>query len=93
MTEKINITLPIVVLKLAGLSSEKLEEKSLLIWVLELYSEGKITLSKAALLLNLKVDEFHSEFQKRHLKHVGGPESIQEIQKDFDTIHDLTKDK
>lgn len=93
MTEKINIKLPIDVLKLAGLSSEKLEEKSLLIWVLELYSEGKITLSKAALLLNLKVDEFLSEFQKRHLKHIGGPESIQEIQKDFDTIYDLTKDK
>ena len=93
MTEKINIKLPIDLLELTGLSSDRLEEKSLLIWVLELYSEGKITLSKAALLLNMKVDKFLSEFQKRHLKHMGGPDTIQEVQQDFDTIQDLTKDQ
>lgn len=92
MTEKINIKLPIDILELTGLSSERLEEKSLLIWVLELYSEGKITLSKAAHLSNMKVDQFLSAFHKRHLKHVGGPNTIQEIGQDFDNLQDLTKD-
>jgi len=54
-----------------------------LIWVLELYSEGKITLSKAANLVLMKVDKFLSEFQKRHLKHVGGPANIKDVKKIF----------
>ena len=82
MVEKITIKLPADLLELTGLSSENLEEKSLLIWVLEIYSEGKITLSKAANLLNMMIDDFLLEFHKRHLKHVGGPESIQEAQED-----------
>jgi predicted HTH domain antitoxin len=86
MTEKINIKLPVDLLELTGLSFERLEERSLLIWVLELYSEGKLTLSKAATLVQMKVDKFLSEFQKRHLKHVGGPDTVQEVQKDFDKI-------
>jgi len=93
MTEKINIKLPVDLLELTGLSYESLEEKSLLIWVLELYSEGKITLSKAANLVHMKVDKFLSEFKKRHLKHIGGPVTIRDVQKDFDTIQDLTKDQ
>ena len=91
MTEKINIKLPVDILELTGLSFERLEERSLLIWVLELYSEGKITLSKAANLVQMKVDHFLSEFRKRHLKHVGGPQTLQEAQKEFDTIQDLSK--
>ncbi len=81
MIEKITIKLPADLLELTGLSSENLEEKSLLIWILEIYTEGKITLSKAANLLNMKVDEFLSEFHKRHLKHIGGPESVEEGEK------------
>jgi len=92
MLEKINVKLPVDLLELTGLSFERLEEKSLLIWILELYSEGKITLSKAANLVQMKVDNFLSEFRKRHLKHIGGPESVQEVQKDFDTIQNLNKD-
>jgi len=92
MTEKISIKLPVDLIELTGLSFERLEEKSLLIWVLELYSEGKITLSKAANLVQMKVDDFLSEFQKRHLKRVGGPKTLQEAQKDFDTIQSLTKE-
>lgn len=91
MTEKINIKLPVDLLELTGFSNEKLEEKSLLIWILEIYSEGKITLSKAANLVQMKVDKFLTEFQKRHLKHIGGPATVQEVQKDFDVIQDLTK--
>ena len=92
MTEKINIKLPIDLLELTGLSYESLEEKSLLIWVLEIYSEGKITLSKAANLVQMKVDKFQSEFKKRHLKHIGGPVTVRDVRKDFDTIQDLTKE-
>ena len=93
MTEKINVKLPIDLLKLSGLSFEGLEEKSLLIWILELYSEGKITLSKAANLMNMKIDVFLSEFQERHLKHVGGPINVQDAQNDMETIQKLTMDQ
>lgn len=93
MIEKITIKLPADLLELTGLSSENLEEKSLLIWILEIYTEGKITLSKAANLLNMKVDEFLSEFHKRHLRHIGGPESVKEAQKEFDVAQKLIKDK
>ena len=93
MVEKITIKLPADLLELTGLSSENLEENSLLIWILEIYAEGKITLSKAANLLNMKVDEFLSEFHKRHLKHIGGPESVKEAQKEFDVAQKLINDK
>ena len=92
MVEKIIIKLPVDLLELTGLSSENLEEKSLLIWILEIYAEGKITLSKVANLLKMNVDEFLSEFHKRHLKHIGGPESIKEAQEDFDVVQKLTDD-
>jgi len=81
MVEKITIKLPAALLELTGLSSKNLEEKSLLIWILDIYAEGKITISKAANLLNMKVDKFLSEFHKRHLKHIGGPESVEEGEK------------
>lgn len=93
MVEKIIIKLPADLLELTGLSSENLEERSLLIWVLEIYAEGKITLSKAANLLNMKVDEFLSEFHRRHLRHIGGPESIKEAQKELDVVRNLINDK
>ncbi|MBN1799906.1 MAG: UPF0175 family protein [Candidatus Lokiarchaeota archaeon] len=92
MTQKINIKLPHDLLELTGLTSKRLEEKSLLIWILELYSEGKITLSKAANLVNMKVDDFLLEFRKRHLKHMGGPETVEELKDDFNTIQELTED-
>ncbi|MHA1490880.1 MAG: UPF0175 family protein [Promethearchaeota archaeon] len=93
MVEKITIKLPADLLKLTGLSFENREEKSFLIWVLEIYTEGKITLSKAANLLNMKVDEFLSEFHKRHLRHIGGPESVKEAQKELDVVQNLIDDK
>ncbi|MBN1216559.1 MAG: UPF0175 family protein [Candidatus Lokiarchaeota archaeon] len=92
MTQKINIKLPHDLLELTGLNSEHLEKKSLLIWILELYSEGKISLSKAANLVQMKIDDFLSEFHKRHLKHTGGPKTPKEAQEDYNTIQDLTKD-
>jgi len=93
MVEKITIKLPADLLELTGLSTKNLEEKSLLIWVLDIYAEGKITLSKAANLLNMKVDRFLSEFYKRHLKHIGGPESVEEAQKEYDLVQKITNDE
>lgn len=84
MAEKITIKLPAELLELTGLTSKNLEEKSLLIWILDLYANGKISLSKAANLLNMKIDLFLAEFYKHHLKHVGGPESVEEAQKESD---------
>jgi len=93
MVEKITIKLPADLLELTGLSSKNLEEKILLIWVLDIYTEGKITLSKAANLLNMKVDKFLSEFHKRHFKHIGGPETVEEAQKEYDLVQKLTSDE
>jgi len=93
MVEKITIKLPADLLELTGLNSKNLEEKSLLIWILEIYAEGKISLSKAANLLNMKVDEFLSEFHKRHLRHIGGPESVEEAQKEYDLVQKITNNK
>ncbi|TFF95742.1 MAG: hypothetical protein EU547_07180 [Promethearchaeota archaeon] len=93
MVKKIKIKLPADLLELTGLSLKNLEERSLLIWILEIYSQGKITLSKAANLLNMKIDDFLSEFHKRHLKHVGGPESVEEAQEEYDTIQKSIQQK
>ena len=89
MSEDITVKLPPEVIKLAGLSPERIQAKSLLIWVLELYSEGKITLSKAAELVAIPTDEFLNEFYKRHLKRIGGPESLKAAEKDFENAQQL----
>jgi len=60
---------------------------------LDIYTEGKITLSKAVNPLNMKVDKFLSEFHKRHLKHIGGPESVEEAQKEYYLVQKLTSDE
>ncbi len=83
MTEEIKINLPRELIQLSGLSPELLEEKNLLIWVLELYSEGKITLSKAAQILKISTDKFLEEFYKRRLKRIGGPQSQEEAEEDL----------
>ena len=93
MVEKITIKLPAGLLELTGLNFKNLEEQSLFLWILDLYAEGKISLSKAAILLDIKVDDFLTEFYKRHLKYVGDPESIEEAQKEYDLVQKLTNDK
>ncbi len=93
MVEKITVKLPAELAELAGLSSKRIEEKSLLIWIFELYSMGKITLSKAANIVQMKIDEFLLEFYKRHFKHIGGPETVQEANEDFDIVQKLTEDQ
>ena len=69
-----------------------LEKKSVLMWVFELYSQGKITISKAAGMVNMYVDEFEGKFNKTELKHVIGPETIEELEEDIAAIKDLLKD-
>ena len=41
----------------------------------------------------MKVDEFLSEFHRRHLRHIGGPESVKEAQKELDVVQNLINDK
>ncbi|MBD3190656.1 MAG: hypothetical protein GF308_08425 [Candidatus Heimdallarchaeota archaeon] len=92
MAEKISIKLPSDLLELTGLNPDSLEKRSLLIWVLELYSEGKVSLSKAADLVNMKNDEFLTEFYKRHLKRIGGPKDKHEAEEDFEVIQKIIED-
>ena len=61
--------------------------------MLEIYSEGNITLSKAANLLNMKIDDFLLEFHKRHLKHMESPETVGEVREEFEVAQKLKKDK
>ncbi len=93
MAEKINIRLPLDLLELAGLSSENFEKKSKLVWTLELYSQGKITVSKAASLVDMKVNQFLHEFRKRHLVHIGGPQSLEEAKEDFSVVIEQVQGK
>ncbi len=93
MGEKLNINLPMDLIELTGLSTDIIQERSVLIWVLELYSEGKITLSKAAKLVNMNIDEFLSEFKRRHLRHVGGPNSLKEADSDYEVLQKLINEK
>lgn len=84
MDGSIKIKLPKELKELTNLSELELEKKSLQIWVMELYSEGKITQSKAANILNKKVDEFLELFYQRHYKHQAGTQSINEANSDLD---------
>jgi predicted HTH domain antitoxin len=84
MSNHITIELPKDFEKLSGLNREQIEEKSKLIWVLELYSTGSITLSKASQLSELYVDVFLKEFYSRHLKHISGPETREEANQESD---------
>ena len=93
MAEKINVRLPVDLLELAGLSSENFEKKSKLVWALELYSEGKITVSKAANLVDMKVNQFLGEFKKRHLIHIGGPQTLREAKEDYAVLKEQVKEK
>ncbi len=92
MAEKIIVKLPMDILELSGLNSVNLEEKSVLIWVIELYSEGKVSLSRAAKLVGMNNDEFIKEFQRRKLKRIGGPESIEEAEEELKNLSNALKE-
>ncbi|MHA1450406.1 MAG: UPF0175 family protein [Candidatus Hodarchaeales archaeon] len=89
MSDKITVKLPREIIELSELSLDGLEAKSLLIWVLELYSEGIISLSKSSSILGMKNDEFHEEFRKRRLNRVGGPQTEKEAEEDLEVARQL----
>ncbi|MFQ5981627.1 MAG: UPF0175 family protein [Candidatus Heimdallarchaeota archaeon] len=91
MSDKITVNLPHELIELSGLDESRLEAKSLLIWVLELYSEGKLTLSKAAQLVGMKIDNFLEEFHSRRLKRKGEPQSPKEAENDFKVAQKLSQ--
>ena len=83
MTEKVEIRLPQEFLKLSGLTMKELESRSLLVLVIDLLQEGKISLSKAAELTGMTVDQFKQELRAREVLQRGGPQSKEEAEKDF----------
>jgi predicted HTH domain antitoxin len=87
MSDNISIKLPKDLEELSGLNRDQIEKKSQLIWVLELYSSGSISLSKASQLSGLMVDDFLKEFYSRHLKHVGGPETVDEANRELNELN------
>ena len=89
MSDSISIDIPKDILDFTGLSKDEIKAKSQLFWCFELYSSGKITLSKASQLSDLKIDKFLYEFSSRHFIHIGGPQSIEEADEDLDTINEL----
>lgn len=84
MSKGMKITIPPELLELADYSEEELEEKNTLLWIFELYQQGKVSLTRAAELANLKVDKFLKEFQKRHLLRQGGANTPEEATKELE---------
>lgn len=89
MSDSISIDISSDILEFTDLSKDEIVAKSRLFWCFELYSSGKITLSKASQLSGLKIDEFVKEFRSRRLKHIGGPQTIDEANEDLKTVKDI----
>ncbi len=83
MSDDIQLRVPQELAELLGLAKNELEVQNQLLLIFELYQLGKITLSKAASLSNLKIDDFLKEFRKRRLLRHGGPESVEEAEKEL----------
>lgn len=90
--DNLSIDIPSELVKLSGLSINEIASYNIEIWVNELYSAGKISLSKASELLNLKVDEFFERFRKKRLIRIGGPQSIDEAITDEKNIMEVLEE-
>lgn len=90
--DNLSIDIPRELVKLSGLSINEIASYNIEIWVNELYSAGKISLSKASELLNLKVDEFLERFRKKRLVRIGGPQSIDEAITDEKNIMEVLEE-
>lgn len=90
--DNLSIDIPRELVKLSGLSINEIASYNIEIWVNELYSAGKISLSKASELLNLKVDEFLERFRKKRLIRIGGPQSIDEAITDEKNIMEVLEE-
>ena len=86
MSDELQVEIPREFADIIGLSQEELIDYNLEILAFDLYSKGKITLSKASQLLNIKIDIFLKKFRKTHLKKTGGPIDQDEAIKDADAI-------
>ena len=85
MSNGLKVIIPPELLALAeGYSAEDFAKKNTLLWIFELYQQGKVSLSRAAELAKLKVDEFLLEFRKRHLLRQGGPSSSKEAESELE---------
>lgn len=81
-----NIKVPKELVELTDLSMLALEKQNVLLLVFELYFQGKISLSRAAELVNLKVDVFIGEYRKRRLLRRGGPQTSTEAENELSTV-------
>lgn len=90
--DNLSIDIPRELVKLSGLSINEIASYNIEIWVNELYSAGKISLSKASELLNLKIDEFLERFRKKRLIRIGGPQSIDEAITDEKNIMEVLEE-
>ncbi|MCY3414212.1 MAG: UPF0175 family protein [Candidatus Heimdallarchaeota archaeon] len=91
-TDNLNIKIPRELISLSGIPENEIEHVSIEMWVYELYSEGKISVSKAAQLLDLKVDQFLVDFRKKRMVRIGGPQTIDEAISDFDNLEVVVRD-
>ena len=78
-------------MELYGLSREDLESQNHLLLLFELYQQGKVSLSKAAQLAEMKADTFLEEFRQQRLLRHGGPSSRSEAEQELQATKTLLK--
>ena len=86
MSDKLVVEIPKEIADIAGISQDEINDYNLEIWVFNLYSKGRISLSKASQLLGIKIDTFLKKFRKTHLRRAGGPNNIEEANADAEAI-------
>lgn len=91
MTEEVTIKISRLLLELSGLSKEDLESQNNILLLFELYQQGKVSLSKAAQIAEMKVDKFLEEFRHRRLLRYGGPTSRSEAEQELQATKKLLK--
>ena len=91
MSNEIKVKISKDIVSLSNLSKKELEIESNLLLVINLYLQGKISLSKASELSKLKVDEFLEELRKRKILRNIGPSSVDELEKDYQTALEYMK--
>ncbi|MFV2016319.1 MAG: UPF0175 family protein [Candidatus Heimdallarchaeota archaeon] len=83
MSDTIKVKIPKELLNLIGMDLDSIDRKNLEILILGLYAEGKLTLSKAASMLEMKIDSFLEKFRTLHYKRIGAPLDVTEAEDDL----------
>ena len=91
MVHEIKITTLKELVQLLNTSPQEVERQSNLLLIFELYQQGSLTLSRVSELAGLKIDEFISEFKRRHLVYVGGPQSTEEAEREYQDVVNYLK--